>query len=363
LIPLEERRKAMGRTKIPAVKIVISIMFLVFLASNGVLYVEPAHAAQSAKVFKWKLFEFQTMKDWPFRQHQIFAEKIAKATNGRVQITVFARGEHPIDHGTLLKALSTRQCDLAVFQGCAVAGTEKTYSVYDIPMYFPQDRDFMYKLYAETRKEILQPIEDRWNIRELYTIFFPQQRFHATVPVTSWDSLKGKKIRVKDVNWSRLVSLMGGIPVSIVWGEVSTALGTGLITGAITSSGSAYDGGLYDFVKYQTLFEMGVAHHQLSINKAALAELDEPTRQIVLKVSKEFEPYVREGNYIDSEMTVAKAVLKYGVTVVAPPKKFWLEVQEKNRSEGLWDAWAKDAGAEGVRALKILDAKMKAMGN
>ncbi|MFH1734422.1 MAG: hypothetical protein ABIE92_06905, partial [bacterium] len=111
----------------------------------------------------------------------------------------------------------------------------------------------------------------------------------------------------------------------------------------------------------QTLFDMGLTLTQMSINKDALAELDETTRKIVLDVCKDFETYVRQGNYFDSEMTVIKAAKDYGITIIAPPKKFWLEVQSKCRAEDLWRDWKKSAGAGGERALKILDAKVKAM--
>jgi TRAP-type C4-dicarboxylate transport system substrate-binding protein len=79
-------------------------------------------------------------------------------------------------------------------------------------------------------------LQERLNVKLLALWPYPLQILYCKMPVSSLDDIKGKRIRVHSTALASLVKAVGGIAVSIPFGEVYTSLQRGVADCAATSS-------------------------------------------------------------------------------------------------------------------------------
>jgi len=81
----------------------------------------------------------------------------------------------------------------------------------------------------------------RWNGTEITAFTLPPIRIHTNFgPVNSFDSLKGKRIRVFGKPLADYISIMNGTPVMIAFAEVASALALGTVEGALVALGGVW---------------------------------------------------------------------------------------------------------------------------
>lgn len=312
-------------------------------------------------MYEWKLFTPYTYTLWPTRQFPAMIEAIAEATGGALQIEIFIAGEHPYKHADMLKVVNDRDAEMSEVLGGYVAGVEPPLAVFDVPMIMPPDISLAMELYRALKEELVDSVLDTWNATEVLTYWWPHQRLHTKSAAVTANSLAGQKIRA----WSKYlipwVGLLGGIGVEVAWAEVPTALATGVVEGGITNSGAAYDAGWYDYVKYMNLWEMAFGAAFVTVNKDALAELDEATRTAFLATLDEWEDYLVEGTILDADAKVLLAAKDFGATIVAPAKDFRAEIVAASDA-AIWQVWAADGGPKGAAALATIKGKLAELG-
>ena len=139
----------------------------------------------------------------------------------------------------MLFAVSDRQAEMVDIMPAYLSDVEPALGVLDLPFLMPEDWSKAAEVYDSIRDQAFNPIYDWWNSVEVMTYFFAPMRFHADFPVTSWDSLKGKKIRISGREASKMVAELGGVPVSVPAAEISETLKRGVIDGVVTTTPSA----------------------------------------------------------------------------------------------------------------------------
>lgn len=134
-------------------------------------------------------------------------------------------------------------------------------------------------------------------------------------PLASLEDLKGKKIRVQNSPISiRMVELLGGVPTPMNYGEVYSALQTGVIDGAEN-----------DFVSYHTSSHYEVAPKYMMdghlsppaiviMNKAKFDSLDASHQEAISRAAREAALYERELMFAAND-EARKTVEAAGVTV------------------------------------------------
>jgi TRAP-type C4-dicarboxylate transport system substrate-binding protein len=180
----------------------------------------------------------------------------------------------------------------------------------------------------------------------------------AKVPVTSWDALKGQKIRAWSKELVDFVNLLGGTGVSMDFGEVAAALATGLVDGVISNSGIMYDSGFYEQCKYINVMEIQFGIPFIVVSQDAIGALPADVQKAVRETLREHQPYIIEGGIRDADVKALKATVDFEATLVSFPKAMRKEVEEKCRTE-IWPIWAQRAGAEGAKAIELVEAAKK----
>ena len=259
----------------------------------------------------------------------------------------------------MLKVLRDGQAELAHFYGGFLTSVEPVFGIDAIPMLFPSDTDESFKItlklwgdLKQNKDGVLEKIlEERWNASMIHILPATQQRIHTKgYAIEGIGSLKGHKVRVYSPELATLVKILGGTPVSIGFGEVYTALSTGMVDGLTTSVYFANQGGFFDFCDTVNLWELMAAVDGLMVNKKALDELPPDIRKTFLDIINE-SAMKPERAELMTNAYVLEQLIKQGKKAYVPSKANRDAVVERCKKE-IWEPWIEQAGTDGKAALQ-----------
>ncbi len=137
-----------------------------------------------------------------------------------------------------------------------------------------QDMDTVKKA-TEVYGPVLDKIfQENYGSKLLYFWPNPPSVLFCKDPVSSIDDLKGRKIRAYSPPLSDFIEGVGGIPVSISFGEVTTALQRGTLDCGVTGSLSANTSKWFDVVDYLYNLPGGISTWFSAVNLKAWDRMD-----------------------------------------------------------------------------------------
>lgn len=311
------------------------------------------------KQTKWKCF-LGAPGTWETGAWPQLAEDIYKGTEGQLKIDVFQFGEHPYKGGDLLKAVKEGEADIVQVGSGWVAGLEPRLSVQDMPLLIPPgDFKLTRKIYKEFQEKYLNKVLAEWNCKVLLVNFWGEMDFFLKdVWIEGKDSLKGKRVRAYSPDVGDFISMMGGIPVMMPFGDCYTALQTGLLDGVTCGANGAYGSSLTEVVK--NINTIGFAHTSspFVVNVDALDALSDEVRSKLLKVIEEKRNWFETGGTMQNAVDLRNCLEKHYATARPVPKS--LREQLRNSAyQGIWSKWIDRAGPKGkngfVALVKILN--------
>ena len=136
-------------------------------------------------------------------------------------------------------------------------------------------------------------------------------------PIKSIDDMKGMKFRViqSDV-FVDMVAALGANAVPMPYGEVYSAIETGVIDGAENNYPSYDSSGHYEVAKYYTLDEHTMVPEVLVMSKTSWDKLSPEDQAIVRDAAKASVPFNRE-KWAAAEKASEEKVRAAGVEIVA----------------------------------------------
>ncbi|MCK5136414.1 MAG: TRAP transporter substrate-binding protein [Bacteroidales bacterium] len=140
-------------------------------------------------------------------------------------------------------------------------------------------------------------------------------------PVNHPDDLKGLKIRVmKSITAMEMVKAQGGGPTPISWGELYTALQSGVVDGAENNPPSFCTSHHYEVCKYYSLNEHTMVPDVLIVSQKVWQKLTDQEREWLQQAADESVPVQRK-LWAESEKESLEIVEQAGVSVTYPDKE------------------------------------------
>lgn len=161
---------------------------------------------------------------------------IAKATDGRVTVTLSSWPERNVSGPEVLRLVRSGQVDIAAVPLTTVSG--------DVPLLDGVDLAGMNTEIGQARRvaDAMVPVAnkelERLGIKLVATYPFSGQMLFCRKPITTLADLKALKVRTNGPSSADLVKALGGQPVSLAFGEVYAALERGTVDCGITGAGS-----------------------------------------------------------------------------------------------------------------------------
>jgi tripartite ATP-independent transporter DctP family solute receptor len=202
------------------------------------------------------------------------------------------------------------------------------YKVLGLPYIF-KSKEHAFKVFdGEIGNDLLMSSTDKW-IRGLTFYDAGSRSFYTkSKPIEHPDDLVGMKIRVMNsITAVGMVRALGGSPTPISWGELYTALQSGVVDGAENNPPSLYTSRHYEVCKFYSLDEHTTIPDVLVISQIVWEKLSDQEKEWIQQAADESAVLQRK-LWAESEEESLREVQKAGVKINKPDKDpFILKVQ------------------------------------
>lgn len=214
-----------------------------------------------------------------------YADLVREYTKGSVDITVHSGSS--LVKGNPLKAVKDGTVAMTDMFIPFTSGGGKVFGISALPFIATSYED-AYRLY-QISKPAYEKTAKQWNQKLLYSVTWPASGFYSNKKMESIEDFKGSKTRTYDKNSADFVNDAGGNAVSLPWGEVYSALRTGMVDSVITSSSSGKDGKFWEVLSDFTKINYAYPLQAVTINLDYWNSLDKSQQEAMLKAAAEIE--------------------------------------------------------------------------
>jgi len=248
-----------------------------------------------------------------------FADLVEEYTDGSVNITVQPGGSLGFKGPELLKAVKDAQVPMSDILMGVVAGSEHVFGTSSLPRLAPSF-DEAKKLYEDS-KPLYKKAAAKWNQKFLYAAPWPPSGLVTKNKVETAADIKNAKIRTYDKNGANFLRELGAAGISMPWGEVYSALRTGLIDGVLTSAESAKNGKFWEVLGHFNNINYAFPLNMVTINKDYWNSLSDEQQKAMLKAAAETEKHQWESSEAKT-MEALQVIEENGIVISQPSEKF-----------------------------------------
>ncbi|MDQ2693868.1 MAG: TRAP transporter substrate-binding protein [Pseudomonadota bacterium] len=252
-----------------------------------------------------------------------FAELAREKTNGEVEVKIFPNGTLGGERETL-EQVQNGVLEMTKASASPLETFAPEYKVFNLPFVFRDKEHFFKVLDGPIGQSILEASRNRGFIG--LTFYDSGARsFYAGKPINSPDDLQGLKIRVQQSPTTiKMMQALGASPTPMAWGEVYSALQSGVVDGAENNITALTTGRHGEVSKFYSLTEHQMTPDVLIISTSTWDTLDEPTQQALREAAQESSVYQRQ-LWADFEKAEAEAAEKLGVKISTPDKQAFID--------------------------------------
>ena len=257
----------------------------------------------------------------PVSKAMVFlADRCAELSHDKLKIKIYPGGQLGSEQQNVellqIGSLAMTKVSAAVLEGFA-----PDYKAIGLPYLF-RDKEHYFKVCdSDIGQDLLLCTEQKW-IRGLCFYDAGSRSFYTKEkPINTPDDLKGLKLRVmKSKTAMQMVAALGGSPTPLSWGELYTALQSGVVDGAENNPPTFYNSHHYEVCKYFSLDEHASLPDVLIMSKVVWDKLNKKEQAILTQAVKE-SVTVQRKLWAKAEAEALEALKKAGVTITHPDKK------------------------------------------
>lgn len=231
---------------------------------------------------------------WNFTTHYkeieqpFFSKSITEASGGKVKVDIKSITELNLSGFEVVDLTRKGVYDIVAGVIAYVASKSPELEAIDLAGVMPEYGEAK-KSTEAYRKIVAREFEKKYGVHLLGMFGYPSQQIWCNKPVTKLDDLKGLRIRVYGSSLGDFVKGIGGVPVTIAFGEVVPALQKGVADCGITGTLPAYDAKWREVVTHVYKAGLGWAPSFVAMNKRKWDSLDKPTQEFLTKQFSDFE--------------------------------------------------------------------------
>jgi TRAP-type C4-dicarboxylate transport system substrate-binding protein len=281
---------------------------------------------------------------------QQFADDVAKATGGKLKITLHP-GASLYKMPEIKRAVQSGQAQAGEFILSAYANENPLFGIDSIP-FLATNYDAAMKLYTAAKPATEKLLADQ-GMKLLFSVPWPGQSLYSVKPLKTLDDFKATKMRAYNPATTKIAQLLKAQPVTIQLSELGQALATGAVDNFLTSSASGVDSKLFEQTKFFYVVNAWLPRNATVVNQKAFDALDKATQEAVLKAAKAAEERgwaasrAKDAGYV-------KTLASNGMTVGAPSDA--INAGLATIGDTMVREWLTAAGANGTA---IIDAYKK----
>lgn len=256
------------------------------------------------------------------------AERLEEKSEGQLRMDIYPSGQLGSEQ-QCVELLQIGSLAITKVSAAVMESFTENFQVLGLPYVFRSAEHSFNVLDGDIGNELLTSTE-QYNIRGLCFYDAGARSFYTIdKPVANPEDLQGLKIRVmKSQTAMSLVKAMGGSPTPISWGELYTALQSGVVDGAENNPPSFYTSRHYEVCKNYILNEHTRVPDVMIISTVVWNRLSEQEQNWLQEAANESVVAQRKF-WAESEIESLQKVQEAGVSVTYPDKEpFAAKVQE-----------------------------------
>ena len=287
-------------------KVVFVSILLTTIVVSG-LY---AQGGAESKVVKLRLSHQMAASHSIHKSTQYFAQKVNDLSNGTMKIDVFEAATLGSEAQNM-EALREGSLDMAIIAVEFYTNIVPEVGALVMPYIY---RDYAHEqatLQGEAGKLAAQSILEGCNIKVLdYYVMAFRQIFTRGKPINNKNDLEGLKIRVPESNlYVNTFKMLGAAPTPIAWGEVYTALDTGVVDGLENVPESVLSASLDEVTTYINLTNHISGPTTFSISNKVFTKLTPEQQNILLEAAHDASDYAL-GLTIENDTIARKKIFQ-----------------------------------------------------
>ncbi len=246
---------------------------------------------------------------------EYMGELVSERTDGRISIDVFHSAQLGEERDTIEQTrfgvIDMNRISMGPFNNL-IPET----AIVSLPYIF-RDVDHMHKVMdGEIGDEILAAFEAHDLVGLAYYDGGARSFYNRTKPITSIADLEGMKFRVMQSDvFVDMVGALGANATPMPYGEVYSAIQTGVIDGAENNFPSFESSGHFEVAGYITLDQHLIVPEVLVMSKTAWDRLTPEDQEIIRQAAKDSVPFMRE-RWAEREAESEAIVREHGVEVI-----------------------------------------------
>ncbi len=264
------------------------------------------------------------------------ADRCKEISEGKLEIEIYPSGQLGSEQ-QCVELLQIGSLAITKVSSAVMESFTSEFKVLGLPYMFRSKEHAFKVLDGEIGKELLLSTEPYW-IRGLCFYDAGSRSFYTiNTPIEHPDDLDGLKIRVmKSIVSMNLVKALGGSPTPISFGELYTALQSGVVDGAENNPPSFYTSRHYEVCKYYSINEHSMVPDVMIISSKIWDGLTEQEQEWLQQAVDESVGKQRQ-LWAESVEESLKIVKEAGVEVIYPDKEPFAQ-----KVEGIYDMFKDD---------------------
>ena len=248
------------------------------------------------------------------------ADRCNEISDGKLTVEIYPSGQLGSEQ-QCVELLQIGSLAITKVSAAVMESFTEDFKVLGLPYVFRSKEHSFNVLDGEIGDELLLSTEPFW-IRGLCFYDAGSRSFYTIdQPVNNPEDLKGLKIRVmKSITAMEMVKAQGGSPTPISWGELYTALQSGVVDGAENNPPSFYTSHHYEVCKYYSLNEHTMVPDVLIVSQKVWRKLTDQEKAWLQQAADE-SVTVQRKLWAESEKESLEIVQEAGVTIIYPDKE------------------------------------------
>jgi tripartite ATP-independent transporter DctP family solute receptor len=267
--------------------------------------------------------------DHPVHEAMVFmAKRCSELSRGKMEIEIYP-SEQLGSEQQCVELLQIGSLAITKVSAAVMESFTEDYKVLGLPYIFRDSAHAVNVLDGAIGRELLLSTENRY-IRGLCFYDAGSRSFYTIdKPILNPSDLEGMKIRVmKSKTAMDMVKALGGSPTPISYGELYTALQSGVVDGAENNPPSFYTSHHYEVCKHYALDEHTAVPDVLIISQHIWKKLSEQEKTWIQQAATESVAVERK-LWSESVKKSLAEVQKAGVTIYYPDKSLFAEKVEE----------------------------------
>lgn len=233
-----------------------------------------------------------------------FADKVNEGTEGRIQVRILPNGQLGSENENM-EQLMAGVISMTKVSAPGLATYNESYHTFGLPYIFNNTEDFYHVMDSKQMRDFFLSSEDDGFVTLTYYTSGARSFYTKDKAIRTPEDLKGLKIRVQDMkSQTDMLKALGGIPVTMSYGDVYTSLQTGIIDGAESNETALTTGKHGEICKVFSTDEHAMIPDVLVMSAKTWKNISPEDQQVILEAAYES----TESHKVSWEAAISEAI-------------------------------------------------------